>query len=108
MVWIPYVYQKDGLFDKHGRRKRISVLAEAEAENNLDVGMEVGHTPDKKKERDHRAVDTWDSPVVAIVDPMDWKKEERQDLCSIVAGNCSEAYSETNCCDCDRTVENCC
>ena len=71
MVWVPYVDQKDVLFDKYGKRKRVSVSAEAQVENNLVVGMKVGHTPDKKEEIDHRAVDTWDSPVVAIVDPID-------------------------------------
>ena len=107
MVFVLYVDQRDVLSDKYGKRKSFSVVAEAQVENNLVVGIEVGHASDKKEEIDHRVVDTWNNPEVAIVDPIDSRLEEQLDLCSIVVGNCSEENFDTNCCDCDQMEENC-
>ena len=74
-------------------------MARVQVENNLVVGIEVGHTSDKKEEIDHRVVDTWNNPEVGIVDPIDSWLEEQLDLCSIVAGKGSEENSDTNCYD---------
>jgi len=58
MVSVLYVDQKDVLFGKYGKMKKISVVAKAQVENNLVVDTEVGHTSDKKEEIDRRVFDT--------------------------------------------------
>ena len=82
-------------------------MAGVQVENNLVVGIEVGHTSDKKEEIDRRVFDTLNNPEVAIEDPIDSGLEEQMGLCSIVVGNCSEEDSDRNCCDCDQISENC-
>jgi hypothetical protein len=102
MVWTLCVYQKGVSFDNRGKREKIAVLAEAE--NNLAVDIELAHIDYMEEDLDHKAVDTSDSLVVVIVHPIGWVEDERQDLHSIVVGNCPVEHSGTNCFGFDRTI----